>query len=208
MNHADTTRKRANRIDWRSVHRRLEQARNTIEATGPGDSGVQEQVLRERAAAMAKPLLPASTRKADALELLVFSLAGEQYAFETAFVAQAWPLPGVTPIPGTPDHVVGIVAVEGEIMSVIDLRSLLDLPLSGLAEPTTMIALKDDAMEFCVLAEGIAGIEYADQDDLQHDLPTLGGNETTYLKGVTARRIAVLDAEQLLADPRLVIDMG
>ena len=40
---------------------------------------------------------------------------------------------------------------------------------------------------------------------LQTSLPTLTGARQKYLRGVTAERIAVLDAERLLTDEALVV---
>ncbi|WP_136415131.1 chemotaxis protein CheW [Herbaspirillum sp. ST 5-3] len=204
--------RRAGAIDWAGIHRRLEEMRNAIDNIGAGnplDSMELERILRERAVALAKPVLPskADTLAGDRIDILVFQLAGEKYAFDAAYVAQACPVPPVAAVPGAPDYVVGIVAIEGEVLSVIDLRSLLDLSLSSLTDPTAIIVLKNDAMEFCVLAEEIAGMEQVSEGTLQHALPTMGSKQTNYLKGVTADRVAVLDAEQLLSDARLVVDM-
>jgi purine-binding chemotaxis protein CheW len=112
----------------------------------------------------------------------------------------------VTPVPGMPDHVVGIIALEGEILSVLDLRTLLELPLSRLAEPAAIIVLRSDAMAFGVLAEGIVGIARYPASSLQHDMPTLADPDKTYLLGIAPGRTALLDAARLLADPRLVVD--
>lgn len=202
--------KRSIAIDWDEIHRRLERGRQAIESLDGGDREQQERILRERAAAMANSASRARQAAApwQGIEVLVFQAAGERYAFETAHVAQVFPILPITPIPGVPDYVVGIMAVEGEVLSVIDLRSLLDLPLSRLAEPSAIIVLKGETLEFGVLAEEIIGIERYPAEALECALPTLADKQKTYLRGVSADRTAILDVQQLLSDPRLAVDAG
>jgi purine-binding chemotaxis protein CheW len=142
------------------------------------------------------------------IEVLVFHAAGERYAFETTHIAQVCPMLPVTAIPGVPDYVVGIAGVQGEVLSVVDLRSLLDLPLVRLAEPNAIIVLKGEALEFGILAEDIVGIERYPEAALERMPATLADKQKTYLKGVSADRTAILDARQLLSDPRLAVDAG
>ena len=197
-------------IDWEEVRRRIEQSRQAMEDLNDTDPDRQEQILAERAVALARAVTPSerAVPSGDRIEVLVFQAAGERYAFETAHVAQVTPILPITAIPGVPDFVVGIVAAQGDVLSVIDLRSLLDLPLSNLTEPNAIILLRGETMEFGVLAEAIAGVERYPRASLETELPTLANIEKTYLKGVTPDRTAILDAEQLLADPRMVVEAG
>lgn len=203
-------RSRAGGMDWDGVRQRLERARAAIDEAGASSRDRQEQILRERAVALAQPDATdaAATQSGGIIEALVFHAAGERYAFETAYVARVYPIMPITAIPGVPDFVVGIVAAEGELLSVVDLRSLLDLPLSRLAEPKAIVMLQTEAMEFGVLAEEIVGVERHAADSLERELPTLADAEKTYLMGITPSRIAVLDAKRLLSDARLVVDVG
>lgn len=199
---------RRDNIDWSEVHRRLERFRHAVEGLNDNAPERQEQILRERAAGLAKapadaaPALPPE----QSIEVLVFQAAGERYAFDTAHVDQVHPMLPITALPGVPDFVVGIILVEGEALSVLDLRSLLDLPLSRLAEPAAIIVLRNETMEFGVLAEEILGIERHAEAALERALPTLADTAATYLKGVAMDRTAILDAELLLSDPRLVVE--
>jgi purine-binding chemotaxis protein CheW len=202
-------------VDWDDINRRLEHTRNAIkELLDPGQDR-QRQILRERAVSLARNSVhtqavhtEAAAPAAHGIEILEFTLAGERYAFEGVCVAQVNPICAITPIPGTPDYVVGIISVEGDILSVIDLRSLLDLPISRLTEPTSIIVLKSHTMEFGILAEEILGIRRYPPESVERELPTLTDTVNTYLKGVTSTRTAILDADQLLSDPRLVVEVN
>jgi len=193
--------------DWPELHRRLARSREGIEGLVEPGRKQQERVLRERTLSLAKAaawsaqVLP----EREEIAALVFQAGGERYAFEATHVSLVLSMSPVTPIPGVPKFVVGIVAAQGEVLTVIDLRVLLDLPLASLAEPKSIVVLKGAAMEFGVLAEEILGMERYPAAALTQGSPALTNNDALYLKGVTPDRTAILNAEQLLSESSPVI---
>ena len=192
--------------DWDELHRRLACSREAIEELVDPGREQQERILRERALNLAKAARSGQALPAgEEIDVLAFQAAGERYAFEAAHVSQILPMSSVTPIPGVPKFVVGIVAAQGEVLAVIDLRVLLDLPLAKLAEPKSIVVLKGAAMEFGILAEEILGMERYPAAVLTQGSPALTNNDALYLKGVTPDRTAILNAEQLLSESSPVI---
>jgi purine-binding chemotaxis protein CheW len=88
----------------------------------------------------------------------------------------------------------------------VDLKKFFDLPEKGLGELNKVIILKSDNMEFGILADTIAGVRAVPLASLQRAIPTLTGVREEYLKGITPDRVAVLDAEKILADKRIIVD--
>lgn len=201
MSQDDSGTRRA--VDWDAIRRQLENARNAYEDPGPEQA---ENVLRRRAEALAASMAAESEAEDGMLELLVFLCGGERYAFETAHIAHVSPRLPITRIPGTPNFVAGIVAIEGEVYSAIDLRSLLALPVVRLVDQEALILLRSETMEFGVLADEIVGVERYAAASLERSLPTLAGIEQTYLTGIAPDRTAILDARALLADPALIVE--
>jgi purine-binding chemotaxis protein CheW len=103
-----------------------------------------------------------------------------------------------------PDVVAGITMWEGEVLAVVDLRALLALPLTELAEPGALIVLRGEDNRFAVLADAIDGTRRFPDDHLGHDLPRPADPEDGYLLGVAPDRTALLDARRLLADAALI----
>jgi purine-binding chemotaxis protein CheW len=194
--------------DWEDLRRRLANSDRAIDALINPDRRQQAQILGQRVADLAQVSLhpPRADASDEVLEVLVFESAGERYALEASRVAQVCPMSPVTVIPGVPGFVVGIVPHHGNVLSVIDLRSLLNLPLSRLADPAAIIVLESETMAFGILAESIVGVERYTLASLQQAWPALANIEKTYLKGVAPDRTAILDAERLLSDPRLIVD--
>ncbi len=162
------------------------------------------QILRERARALARP--PQRDIAGDALlELLEFRLARECYALETRHVDEVLPLVDLTPLPGTPAFVRGIVNVRGRILPVLDIKQFFDLPDEGLTDLHCIILVHGNGLEFGLLADVIVGVRSIFADRLQPSLLTLTGIRAEYLKGVTAERLVVLDLDRLLADPKIIV---
>jgi purine-binding chemotaxis protein CheW len=88
---------------------------------------------------------------------------------------------------------------------VLDLRALLALPVTRLAEPAALIVLQDAAMEFALLADVVAGVQHYPRASLSARLPGLGALRAGYLMGVAPDRTAILDASRMLGDHSLVL---
>src|SRR5690606_24216590 len=107
--------------DWASLHERLERVRREVERlTDPGPA-VRREILRERAQALARADAPGQPAHAaggaddgDSIEVIEFKAGGERYAVQATHVAQVHPIMPITPLPGVPVFIAGIVAPQGE----------------------------------------------------------------------------------------------
>ena len=61
-------------------------------------------------------------------------------------------------------------------------------------------------MRLGILAGAVAGVCRIEVEGLQPSLPTLTGVRADYLQGITAGRVAVLDAAKMLADPGIIVE--
>ena len=189
-------------IDWGEVRRRLEVAGQILEEEFAPPPDKARAILEARARALAAEPAAAPGPGFEALEFL---LAREHYALETSWVREVFPLREFTPLPGTPDFVLGIIHVRGRIVSVLDLKKFFELPAQGLSDLNKVIVLGNGAMEFGILGDAIVGVRRIAQDDLQAPLPTLTDIRTEYLMGITRQREVVLDGHKLLSDPAIVV---
>jgi purine-binding chemotaxis protein CheW len=164
----------------------------------------RKKILKARAQALARRPVQEDTA-AERLEIVEFLLSFERYGIESSFISEVYPLKELTPLPCTPSFVLGIMNVRGKILSVIDLRKFFDLPDRGLSDLNKVIILRNDAMEFGILADAILGARLIPVRELQQSLPTLTEVRADYLKGVTEERLVVLDGGAILADRRIVV---
>lgn len=189
-------------IDWSDVRHRLDAASRLLDEEFAPPPAKRRAILeaRARALAVAPPAAPGST-----FEALEFFLAREDFALETKWVREVFPLREFTPLPGLLDFVLGIIHVRGRIVSVLDIKTFFELPAQGLSDLNKVIVLGDGKMEFGILADALIGVRRILHADLQAPLPTLIGIRAEYLLGVTRQRQVVLDGHKLLADPAIVV---
>jgi len=190
-------------IDWAEVRRRMAEAEQALaQGLRPSAEKAQE-ILRARARALAGE--KETERIVDALEIVAFLLGQESYGVESRFVREVCPLVELTPLPGTPPFVLGIMNVRGRILSVIDIGKLFDLPLKGIGDMDRAIVISTGGMEFGLLGNAVVGVQLVPRGELQPPLPTMTGNRGSYLLGITRQRMAVLNAVRLLSSEEIVV---
>jgi len=190
-------------VDWAAVRGRLVRLATDAAAGGLTEAD-KSRVLKDRTALLAQVVAPKDDDAAT-VQVLEFLLGSERYAVDTSSVREVNVLKEITPVPRTPDFILGVIGVRGRICSVVDLGRVFGLPPSEPGPGARAIVMANRTMEFAIRADEVVGMRHVSIAALQTSLPTLTGARQKYLRGVTAERIAVLDAERLLTDEALVV---
>lgn len=191
-------------FDWKRLRARLQSATAALSASpSRADS---EQVLVERARVLARETAEQSDRTA-LLEIMTFSLSGERYAVEARYVQEVLHGAEVTPVPNTPEMLRGIHNLRGEVLAVMDLRSLLHVPPQNEFDTRNewLIVLGEERIEFAMVADAVEDVTGLRLEVLLK--PTVNSADSgSLIAGVTAEALTLLDGDSLLRDPRLQID--
>lgn len=191
-------------IDWRAIYNRLEAAGRTLERGWEPAPGEKKKILKARAKELAEET-EEQEEAGESIEVVEFIVAYEKYGIESSCVTEVYPLKDITPLPGTPPFVTGIVNVRGRIISVVDIKKFFDLPDKGLGDFNKLVIISSEAMEFGVLADEILGVSKIAVSQLQSAPATFTGVREEYLKGITGDRMAVIDGKKLLSDKGLIV---
>lgn len=194
-------------IRWEDVHCSLADLGRQLAETGHNTPELRRSILKERARVLA---LPGKNRAGEGKQIRVveFDLAREHYAIEHVYVREVIPLREFTPIPGTPSFILGVIAVRGRIVSLMDLRRCLGLPPTGLVNGARAVVLADDHMEFAILADRVIGLRTLRVDSLQLSVTALTGIGAEYLLGVAPDGLVVFNGKTILNDPRMIVRGG
>jgi purine-binding chemotaxis protein CheW len=165
----------------------------------------KHSVLKARAKALAVEKKDKTGQK-ESIEIVVFRLASETYGIESSYIREVYPLKDYTILPGTPLFVLGIVNVRGQIISIIDLKKLFNLPEKEPGELNKVIIIHNERMEFGILADTILDYYPVSVDAIQTSLPNISGIGSEYLKGVTNEHLIILDAKKILEDKKIIIN--
>ena len=205
MSTASQQRELVESLDWQSVRERLGRATAATESASRVSSERAREIMDARARALAH-VQQAEPDAGEVLEVATFALANERYAIETSFVREVVRIADVTPIPGTPDFLLGVMNLRGEILSVIDLCRLFNLASRGRTDQSRVVVLGDERAEFGVLADAAHEVILLRRDELLEPPGSVTGLGHEYLRGVTSDALIVLDGAVLLQDARLFID--
>lgn len=191
-------------VDWAALRRRLETTRATLECgAAPGAEG-RKEILRARARELAREA-PSQPAAHEFLEVVAFQLADETYALESSYVREIYPLKEFTPLPGLPPFFLGLMNARGQLLAVIDIKKLFDLPAKGLTDLNQVIILHHEGLELGILADAVLGLRSVPLAEVQSSLPTLTGIRADYLRGVAKERFVILNAERILLDKNIVV---
>lgn len=188
-------------IDWKALRQRLTRMLLTESATPDR----VRAILEERARAAARPLAAAPSA-GSLLEVIRMRIGGEEYALPTACVREVLKRCDIAPLPGAPDYLAGVANLRGQIVAVFDLRRLLGLSVA--VEPTRIIVLGQDRIEFGILAESVDSVELVPGDIIKEAPASIQGVARELLRGVTADGVSLIDGAVLFDDPRFYIELA
>src|SRR5208337_1970334 len=136
--------------DRRTIRERLARAATSIGEEPRPTPEHARAVLEERARALARvPVQPPPTSLV--LDVVTSSLANEDYAIELGYVHKIVPLIELTPVPGAPDFIVGVINLRGEILPIVDLHRLYGMARTGWTDQSWVIVLGGERNEFALL---------------------------------------------------------
>lgn len=161
-------------------------------------------LLQARALRLAQ--VPADAAPQEQWEVIEFVLGRERYAVEASCVREVAVLPELTRLPCVPPHVLGVINLRGEVLAVVDIKRFFGLPQEGISNLNRVLVLRCPGMVFGVLADEVLGVRQLAVRALQPVQDVLAGVPASYLKGVTAERLIVVDGLALLRDPALIVN--
>ncbi|MBE7471400.1 MAG: chemotaxis protein CheW [Anaerolineales bacterium] len=163
------------------------------------------EIWARRAYALAEP--PPVETTGQTLEVLVCLLGGERYGLEVSHVREIYPPGHLTPVPRTPDFVVGVFSARGRLISVIDLSIFLGLPTSsarGGAESKIVVVTSED-LEVGLLTDEVADVLTIFKDTLEPALTSQVSSRAEFTQGIAPGMLVVLNLTALLSDKRLIV---
>ncbi len=161
-----------------------------------------ERVLGERAQRLANVKSVEKPRQL-LFQIAVLLVGKNQIGIAVNSLREVQPVVPITPLPGLPEGMLGIAQVRGEVLCVVDLSRWIGTEDRGAGGCLAVIEGRRGPLG--LIADHCAGFRDVHHDDIVHD----GGAGQTaplrYVHKVTRDCCAILDVQQLLDDPRLVV---
>lgn len=163
----------------------------------------RREILDERARALAT-LNVVDTSVSGELTIR-FRLGDGRYALSARYAREIQPLRAYSPLFGAPSFISGLVNVHGRLLTLIDIRPLLDLPKDPPLPGSFFIVLQAGGKEMALLTDSILGMT-TDALNLSSTPDGAANAAVSWVCGVDRDLSLVIDPLVLLADPRLIVE--
>lgn len=191
-------------FNWDEIRQRLERLQQAFSQAEVLTAEQAEVVMAERARLLAQVPQEAPDTS-EILELMILQLGSERVGLETRYIREVNRLTDATPIPGAPDFLIGVTNLRGQVLAVMELRSLLGITIEKSDDPP-LIVLGTDRPEFGVIVDAVHEVTTLRIDEILPLPGSINGVARDYLRGVTEEALLIADGGVLLADERLYMD--
>jgi purine-binding chemotaxis protein CheW len=91
-------------------------------------------------------------------QLVVISFDNEWYGIKISSVREILKVPKITRLPCSPEYIVGVISVRGDIQSVVDLRNFLQLGSSYVTDHSRIILVESEEFVTGLLVDEMVDI--------------------------------------------------
>jgi len=165
----------------------------------------KEKILKERADRLKTPLEKAKNN-GEFIVGLEFLLAEERYIIDAVYVSEVVFIKEMTPLPCTPEFVLGIINLRGKILAVIDIKKIMGLPSIGITNLNRVVVVKYNDIELGILADEIVGNSEVYLEKLQRGIVGMSKIQENLILGVSLEGQIVLDIKKLLATSEIIVN--
>jgi purine-binding chemotaxis protein CheW len=134
----------------------------------------------------------------DEAQVIAFRLGGELHACDIQLVEEVVTRRPVHPLPDMPPRLLGVLALRGELVPVLDVAPLLDLSLGTASPAVIVVGLGETRLGIAAEAvDEVMGLHPADY----RPAPTTGGERDQFVVGVArvgGRLVNLIDLAEML----------
>jgi purine-binding chemotaxis protein CheW len=167
----------------------------------------EQQIFRHRAKNLR---LSSQTQElGNLMSLAVVELGGEYFGIDLHSVREFTDVRQITPIPCTPRYIIGNMNLRGEIVTLVAIRGLLNLPIRDFACVSKAIVVEEEDLVAGITVDEVFDVVHLHPEDIA-PMPTIGHlGSDEYLKGTAFykdRAIGILDVAKILTKGDLMVD--
>ncbi len=190
-------------MDIAKLRKRLKEKSEKNDISIPGESGVDNgaQPLPEHSETRDGTPEAGIVETDDIIELLVFGLYNEEYAFMVSELEEIIRPQQITSIPRTKEYLIGVTSLRGKIIPVIDLKKMLLLTGKEESAKRKIIVLKGNKGPLGVLVDRIAGVVRLPVSGLTEAPAHLKESQLRYINQVAvfnSRFISIINSEEIM----------
>lgn len=137
---------------------------------------------------------------------VTFRLGSETYGIDVMQVREVLRGTEISPVPGAPSYVLGIINLRGNVVSIIDTRSRFGLPSQEMDDASRILILEAGDHVVGFLVDSVCEVAELRGSDVESAPDTGGGDSARFIIGLSNRKeglLILVDASKLLSDDEL-----
>jgi len=142
--------------------------------------------------------------------IAVIALNGELFGIDLAIVREFTEISKVIPIPCCPPQIIGNTNLRGEILTLVDLRSFLNLPLKGITDTAKAMVVEVEGIVAGVMVETVYDVMFfLNPLEIMAVSTNNHAINNQYLQGVALyqeKRMHILDLPKIFMYGGLIVD--
>lgn len=143
------------------------------------------------------------------MPLAVVGLNGEYFGLDLKVVREFTNIRNVTPIPCCPTHVVGNMNLRGEIVTLVDIRSALNMPLAEKGNASKAIVIHVDEVVAGLPVDEVFDVMYLRPSQVTPVPAAVHSGSDEYLRGTapySEKMLSILDLPKILSKGGLTVN--
>lgn len=138
---------------------------------------------------------------------VTFRLDSETYGIDVMQIREVLRSPEISPVPGAPSYVLGIINLRGNVVAIIDTRSRFGLSSREEIDDASRILILE-AGDYVVgfLVDSVSEVAELRNEQIETAPDTGSGDASRFITGLYNRKeglLILLDASKLLSDTEL-----
>jgi purine-binding chemotaxis protein CheW len=167
----------------------------------------ERQILQERTESLRCSINDEDS--ASLLPLAVVGLGGEYFGFGLETVHEFTEIHKITPIPCCPPHIVGNINLRGEIVTLININDVVNLPMNGVRSHQQAVVVRLEQRVAGIVVDDIFDVTYIYPSQITTAPIALHSAKDDYLQGVAPyrdRMMSIINLSKLLTSEALVVN--
>jgi len=139
----------------------------------------------------------------EVLQWVTFKLEGEDYGINVMQVQEVLRVSEITPVPGAPSYILGIINLRGNVVTVLDTRMRFGLPMYETDDASRVVIVESNGNVLGILVDSVAEVVYLRSSEIE-SAPNVGNDESSkYIQGVYSNEgnlLILVDVNKLLSN--------
>ncbi len=173
----------------------------------PEASGEERRIFLERARSLRQAAQ--GEEMAGLVPFSVIGLNGEYFGIELSMVREFADIHNVVQVPCCPPHIIGNMNLRGDILTLVDIRAALKMPMTGGRNKGKVIVVQNEEIQAGIYVDDVFDVIYLAADSINKVPAAVQSISRDYLKGTALYRdkmLSVVDLSNVLLKGEIIVE--